>query len=312
VPLGVALAPGSVLFELDTVWNNTWVDRDDLYARLRADGVHVAALVYDLLPQQHPEWFEPSLVQVSDRTIAAQATHAELVLAISEHTAASFTQWAAIGGHPCVTPRVIALGADAATASDTPAPLPAELDGVRYVLTVGTVEPRKNHVTLLDAFDRLRATDPDAHLVVVGRPGWHNEQVLARLGAHPSLGRHLHWYRSAGDDLLATLYANARVVAVASITEGYGLPVIEAMSHGVPVVASDGGALVEAGGDLVDHVGALDVDAWVTTLGRYLHDDDLVAERRSALRSYRPPTWSDTGREVADALVELFAEPPRR
>jgi glycosyltransferase involved in cell wall biosynthesis len=150
------------------------------------------------------------------------------------------------------------------------------------------------------------------HLVVVGRPGWHNEPVLNRLAAHPSLGRQLHWYRSAGDDLLATLYAHARVVAVASITEGYGLPVIEAMSHGVPVIASDGGALVEAGGDLVDHVGATDVDAWVATLGRYLRDDDLVADRRAALRSYRPPTWSDTGRQVADALVERFAVPSPR
>lgn len=311
VPMGVVLAPGSVLFEIDTVWNNTWVDRDELYAQLRADGVHVAALVYDLLPQQHPEWFEPSLVEVSDRTIAAQATHAELVLAISEHTAASFTQWAATGGVRAVTPKVIALGADAAPASDTPAPLPVELDGTRYVLTVGTVEPRKNHATLLDAFDRLRAADPDVHLVVVGRPGWHNDRVLARLGAHPSLGRQLHWYRSADDDLLATLYSHARVVAVASITEGYGLPVIEAMSHGVPVIASDGGALVEAGGDLVDHVGATDVDAWVATLGRYLVDDDLIADRRASLRGYRPPTWSDTGREVADALFARFAEPPR-
>jgi glycosyltransferase involved in cell wall biosynthesis len=311
VPLGVVLEPGSVLFELDTVWNNTWVDRADLYARLRAQGVHVAAVVYDLLPQQHPEWFEPSLVRVSDRTIAAQATYAELVLAISEHTATSFTRWATARGVRAMTPQVIALGADAAAASGTPAPLPAELEGARYVLTVGTVEPRKNHATLLDAVDRLLADDPDVHLVVVGRPGWHNEAVLERLEAHPSLGRHLHWYRAAGDDLLATLYAHARVVAVASITEGYGLPVIEAMAHGVPVVASDGGALVEAGGDLVDHVGALDVDAWVATLGRYLRDDDLVAERRASLRSYRPPTWSDTGRQVADALVARFAVPPR-
>ncbi len=306
VPLRVEPAPGSVLFDLDTVWNNTWIDRDELYRALRGAGVHVAVLVYDLLPQQHPEWFEPSLVRVSDRTVAAQARHADAVLAISAHPARSFTEWAAAAGLGPPEPRVIALGADAAPHTGPRAALPDELVGERYVLAVGTVEPRKNHATLLDAFERVLLDDPDAHLVVVGRPGWRNEEVLARLDGHRELGRRLHWYRSAGDDLLAVLYAHARVVAVASVTEGYGLPVIEALSHGVPVVSSDGGALREAGGTLVEHVGARDVPAWVEALGRHLSDDELVAARRADLEGYDAPLWSDTGAQVADALVEEF------
>lgn len=308
VPLRIELAPGTVLFEADTVWNNTWIGRDELYRDLAASGVHVAVLVYDLLPQQHPEWFEPSLVEVSNRTIAAQAEHADLVVAISAHTATALTTWAqARGLHPPV-PEVIALGADAAGATSAPlVDLPEELAGVRYVLAVGTVEPRKNHTTLLDAFDRLLATGADTHLVVVGRPGWHNDDVLARLERHPELGHRLHWFRAAGDDLLATLYAHARVVAVTSLTEGYGLPVIEALAHGVPVVSSDGGALVEAGGDLVEHVGATDVDAWVEALGRHLVDDELDAARRDALATWVAPTWSATGAQVAGLLRERFA-----
>ena len=146
---------------------------------------------------------------LSDRTIAAQAAHAEVVLAISAHTATSFCEWAARRGLRPPLPEVIDLGADAASAAGRSAPLPEELVGVDYVLTVGTVEPRKNHVTLLDAFDRLLVDHPDAHLVVVGRPGWHNADVLERLDAHPELGRRLHWYRAAGDDLLAVLYEHA-------------------------------------------------------------------------------------------------------
>ena len=311
VPLRTDLAPGSVLFELDTVWNNTWVDRDELYRELGSHGVRLAALIYDLLPQQHPEWFEATLVAVSDRTIRAQAAHAEVVLAISADTAAQFARWASVQGLRPPQARVISLGADAAPASDptsaAPAdaagPLPDELVGVDYVLTVGTVEPRKNHATLLDAFDRLLIDQPGTHLVVVGRPGWHNDDVIERLASHPELGRRLHWFRAAGDDLLGTLYAHARVVAVASITEGYGLPVIEGMAHGVPVVSSDGGALVEAGGDLVDRVEALDVDAWVDVLGRYMGDDALVAARRGELADYVTPKWSDTGAQVAEILL---------
>lgn len=308
VPLRIELPAGSVLFELDTVWNNTWVDRAELYRDLRRGGVHLAVLVYDLLPQEHPEWFETSLVAVSDRTMAAQAAHADLVLAISEHTAASFTRFAATRGLTPPEPVVVTLGADAAAAHRRgDAVLPGELVGARYVLAVGTVEPRKNHATLLDAFDRLLETEPDAHLVVVGRPGWHNDEVLARLDRHPVLGHRLHWFRDAGDDLLATLYEHARVVAVASLTEGYGLPVIEALSRGVPVVSSDGGALVEAGADLVTHVGAVDVDAWVDVLGRHLCDDELDRRCRDALADYVAPTWARTAAQVGAALVGRFA-----
>lgn len=319
VPLRVELAAGDVLLEMDTVWNNTWVDRSELYARLRSRGVRLAVVVYDLLPQQHPEWFEDSLVAVSDRTIAAQAAHAEVVMAISADTATAFARFAA--QHDLHPPgaHVIALGANAAgaprtsdgSASDASSAEPAvsdvsmprELAGASYVLTVGTVEPRKNHATLLDVFDRLVLEHPDVHLVVVGRPGWHNDEVIDRLSTHPELGVRLHWYRSADDALLGLLYDHARVVAVASITEGYGLPVIEAMSHGVPVVSSDGGALVEAGGELVERVAALDVDAWVATLGRYLRDDELVAERRVELARVEVPQWSDTGVQVAEVLL---------
>ena len=97
------------------------------------------------------------------------------------------------------------------------------------------------------------------------------------------------------------------MVAVASITEGYGLPVIEAMSHGVPVISSDGGALIEAGGSLVEHVAARDVAAWAEALGRHLDDDELVAERRASLQDYDAPRWADTGAQVADALLRGFA-----
>ncbi len=308
VAMRIEPAPHSVLFEMDTVWNNTWVDRAELYAALRGRGVHVAVLIYDLLPQQHPEWFEASLVAVSDRTIAAQAARAEVVMAISADTATAFARWAQQRSLHPPPAHVIALGADAAGSPGTSerpsrASLPRELVGVDYILTVGTVEPRKNHATLLDAFDRLVAADRTEHLVVVGRPGWHNDEVIERLATHQELGRRLHWFRAADDDLLATLYDHARVVAVASITEGYGLPVIEAMSHGVPVVSSNGGALVEAGGDLVTHVDALDVDAWVRALDRHLRDDTFVAMRRDALAGYAAPRWSDTGAQVAEILL---------
>lgn len=305
VPLTLVLPRGSWLFDLDTVWNNLWVDRAALYRDLHRDGVRVAVLIHDLLPQEHPEWFEQSLVRVSDRTIRAQLECADLLMTTSADGAARVRRLVAADGLTSVAPSVISLGADAAArGSATTDPLPPELVGTEYVLCVGTVEPRKNHLTLLGAFDLLWSSDHAPHLVLVGRPGWHSDRVIARLMAHPEAGRRLHWYRDASDALLATLYDHAAVVAVPSLSEGYGLPLIEAMSHGIPVVASDGGALVEAGAGLADHVQAQDPSAWAEALGRLLDDPALLADRRRSVAGYRPPRWADTGRQIADLLAE--------
>lgn len=308
-PLVRRLPAGSVLFEMDSVWNVVEVDRDQLYRRLRAEGVHVAALVYDLLPIEHPEWFEASLVRVFEQSLRAELAHAELVLAISEHSGRAAASWAAglgLDPPPAVT---VTLGADLGgghVATDGPVELPAELDGVRSVLAVGTVEPRKNHALLLDTFERLWPQFPDVHLVVVGRAGWNNEVVIGRLRRHPEVGRRLHWYEGAGDALLDTLYRNATVVAVPSVTEGFGLPVIEALRAGVPVVSSSGGALPEAGGDLVDLVAPDDREGWVRALTLLLGDAAELAARRERLVGYEPPTWSVTAAEVRAALLERF------
>ncbi len=323
VPLIVELPAGSVLLELDSIWNRTEVDREQLYTRLHDGGVHVAVLVYDLLPVEHPEWFEDSLVRVFTETLRAQVRHADAVMAISAHTAAGVEQWAASVGATPPPGVVVPLGAD----QSEPAPagqeategadgghgapvgtsLPGELVGRRYVLVVGTVEPRKNHRVLLDAFERVWAVDPQVALVIVGRAGWNNDETIERLRHHPRAGRGVHWYEGVGDQLLATLYRHADVVAVPSVTEGFGLPVIESLCAGVPVLSSTGGALPEAGGDLVDYADPADPSAWAAELDRLLHDDEHRAARRAGAAAYRPPSWTDTSARVIDELVDRFA-----
>lgn len=304
------LPAGSVLLELDTVWNQTWVDRDRLYRHLRDRGVHVAVLVYDLLPLEHPEWFERSLVEVFDTTLTLQARHAELVMAISEATAASFVDWSRRRGLEPPEPVVIPLGADATSPRTArPVALPPGVLPGRYVLVVGTVEPRKNHAVLIDAFERLAERAPGVQLVVVGRAGWENDAVVRRLETHPLAGTRLHWFRDADDALLSRLYDEALVVAVPSATEGFGLPVIEAFLHGIPVVASDRGALPEAGGGLAEYVAPDDVAGWVDALARHVEDPRHNRARRDALRAYRPPTWSDAAHRVASVLRAEFAAP---
>ena len=200
--------------------------------------------------------------------------------------------------------RVVTMGADFRTFAE-PADPPAELAGLRYLLCVSTLEPRKNQALLLDAMDALWDRYPDLALVLVGRIGWKTEGLVERITTHPQLGRRLFWYDRVDDALLDTLYRGAFLSVTPSFSEGFGVPVVEALAHGVPTLSSNGGALPEAGGERAEYFAPDDLDALVSAAERHLSDPGYHAGRRAALADYRPPTWADSARQVRDALADL-------
>ena len=172
----------------------------------------------------------------------------------------------------------------------------------RYVLTVGTLEPRKNQRRLIEAFSRL--PQRDVTLVVVGPEGW---------GDAPSphvtaLGERLRFTGFVPRDQLAGLYGGASVFCYPSLWEGYGLPVAEAMGAGAPVVTSRGTAteeLVAGGAGVV--VDPLDVDAIAAALASVLDDDDLAARLRAAGRARAADnTWAHTAAATIAAYREVL------
>ena len=149
-------------------------------------------------------------------------------------------------------------------------------DATRYVLALGTVEPRKNLPALVRAFDRLAAHDPTVVLVVAGPDGPGGPAFTAALDAaqHRDRVHRLGWLDDrARDDLVA----GAAVLAYPSLYEGFGLPPLEAMQTGVPVVASTAGSLPEVLGDAALLVDPADDDALADALARVLDDGALRA-----------------------------------
>ncbi|WP_028050356.1 glycosyltransferase family 1 protein [Cellulomonas sp. URHD0024] len=147
---------------------------------------------------------------------------------------------------------------------DVPTPSEADVADVRrryalprpYVMWAGTVEPRKNLSTLLEAFDQVAEAQPDLDLVLVGPPGWGAVPVV------PTARRErVRFTGFVPDADLHALYAGASAFAFPSLAEGFGLPVLEAMAHGVPVVTSSGTSCAEVLGDAGATVPALDADA---------------------------------------------------
>jgi len=179
----------------------------------------------------------------------------------------------------------------------------------RYVLALGTIEPRKDFPLLVAAFDELAATHADIRLVVAGLDGWGVDdfaRALAR-ATHAARITRLGW---VGPDERAALLRGATVLAYPSRYEGFGLPPLEAMSAGVPVVATDAGALPEVLGDAADLVPvgssltpARRAEALAAALARVLDDDThrahLIAAGRERAARY---SWSAT----ATGLLDLY------
>ena len=190
---------------------------------------------------------------------------------------------------------------------DAPRAEPAEVERARatyhlslpYVLWVGTIEPRKNLPTLLDAFRRL-----DRHgleLVLIGPKGW-NEDLEAHLGSAAGRVRVLGFVPEADK---RALYAGAEVFCLPSLREGFGLPVLEAMAQGTPVVTSYGTATAEAAGDAAVLVDPHDAPALAAALAEVLDAPERAAALREAsLRRAAELPWSRT----ADLLEAVFRE----
>jgi glycosyltransferase involved in cell wall biosynthesis len=208
-------------------------------------GVRICFVVYDLLPVQHPEFFVEGAAEGFTPWLATIA-QSDAIISISQSTRDAFKLWLQDNQpefHP--TLQWFHLGADVEQSKPSrglPDGAPAIMDAIHArtsFLMVGTLEPRKGHSQVLDAFDELWRNGQDLNLVIVGKQGWLVDAMVERLQQHPEKARKLFWLQGVSDEMLDWLYQNSTALIAASYAEGYGLPLIEASRHGCPVLARD-------------------------------------------------------------------------
>jgi glycosyltransferase involved in cell wall biosynthesis len=231
--------------------------------------------VHDLAIYRNPKWF-PGQQPLSTRLVVPRSVlRADVVIAVSENTAKDVVDIFGIDrSRIAVIPHGVASSFRPLTAkelADTRARLQLP---ERYILFVGTLEPRKNLETLLEAWATMRDR-PD--LVVVGSWGWLYESLRDRMDR---LGPGLHHLDSLDPAELPAVYNMARLLAHPAWYEGFGLPPLEAMACGTPVVVSDSSSLPEVVGDAGIVVPAGDPDAWRKALERVIGDTELAADLR--------------------------------
>jgi glycosyltransferase involved in cell wall biosynthesis len=246
----VRFCPGDVVVLVDSTWDCPAM-LEALFAARQREGIKVGAMLHDLFPLTLPHMCQASTVAGYTGWFAHITRGVDFFItnsAATTETLQTYLQQAGPASALDLPAGHFRLGAELQRQAPTltePNPLQA-LPGF-VVLAVGTIEPRKNYQVILDALDLLWDKH-DVSLVIVGRPGWHSESFLARLSQHPQVGARLLHLDDADDATLAACYQRADALVCASWAEGFGLPIVEGMSHGAPVLASDIAVFREVGG----------------------------------------------------------------
>jgi glycosyltransferase involved in cell wall biosynthesis len=285
-------------------------DIEAITAGKRRLGFRFVLFCHDIIPLMFPHFYKGADVEAQRRYCDLAFAAADLVICGSRTVAADVRAYCEARGIALGACAVSPLGANRNT-SAAPAPLPAGLEAGRYALFVSTIEPRKGHRLIYDAWVKLldAGIPQRSHfkLVFAGRKGWMVDDLMRDLRRDPRIAGTLQVLPDADDATVSALYRDAAFCLYPSRYEGYGLPLVEAFRHGKAVLASTGGAVPEVVGGFSPCLDPADGEAWGRMLAAWIEDPAARAVYETRIRaSFRHPDWDESARTFF-ALVR--AEP---
>ncbi len=272
-----------------------------LHALQSACRARIVVMIHDTIPLDFPQYQREQTPDIFRGMLKRVQRHASLILCNSAQTRDDVIRHMQPFG-PVPNTMVAHLGVDVPLPADV-APFPAGFDRNRpYFTTVGTIEPRKNHIFLLDLWAEMAATLPAEtmpQLLICGARGWNNRDVFARLDQDPMMGRHVFEMPGLSDRQIAALLARSRAALFPSVAEGFGLPPVEALALGVPVICNSLGIYREILGDYPIYVKIEDRYLWINKIAMLTTDQH---DRQCAGSGFNPPLWQDHFNAVLSCL----------
>jgi glycosyltransferase involved in cell wall biosynthesis len=260
-------------------------------------------LVHDLLPLDHPEYFRAGYEDRFDRRVETIVQHAKAIIttseAVRERIISEYADRKATLPPLQVQHLPSPLGTGRTTEDEDPA-----LSAQPYFVLVGTIEPRKNHQMILNLWRNFGPTAPK--LILVGANGWDNEPVINALSRSPTLRGCVRHVSGLSRHSMRKLIANACALIMPSFAEGYGLPVIEALSLGVPTIASDIPIFRETAGDSALLISPLDGLGWKNAIEEFARPGSaLRLEAVGRARAFKSPVEKPYFEKIENFLGNL-------
>lgn len=301
---------GDILLGLDLAGGYVVnANRQGLYRKFQELGVQVSFVVYDLIPIQFENIYPPGFKEGHADWLKVVA-NADSAICISQAVASDLKEWIAENvpeRKDLLKIDWFHLGADIDTSCPTKG-LPenageiiGQIKRLPSFLMVGTVEPRKGHAQALEAFEFLWAQDVDVNLVVVGKEGWMVEELACRFRQHSELGKRLFWLEAISDEYLLKVYESSVCLLAASLGEGFGLPLIEAAQHKVPIIVRDMPVFREVAGDHAFYFDSKEPEGLASSIKQWLE----LYQQGKHPRSDNMPwlTWEESSQQLLAALI---------
>lgn len=237
---------GDIFFILD-LQPTVQINKRFYYEKLRRLGISVYFLVHDLLCVRMPQYFGSGASDNFSRWLDVVKENSG-VICVSKATADDFIDWVNETTKHTVNTINVAWNHNGAEViqrrekNEESEEISLLAKSLRYspsFLMVGTLEPRKGHTQVLDAFERLWQDNIKVNLVIVGKQGWMMESFVERILAHPEVDKHLYWFGSITDTVLDEIYDKSSCLIAASYGEGFGLPLVESACHNLPIICRD-------------------------------------------------------------------------
>ena len=301
------LGQGDIFFDIDSVWNLPY-KRSVLLPQLKAQGVKLAVYVYDIIPITHPQFCYEETTFLFMNYIGAYLLYADIVITSTRSTLDEvFELKNKLGIDREIRGSFSWLGSDFVGEKKTNT---GEVKDVvklatksPYILCVGTIEPRKNHVFLLDAFEKA-LYKKGINLVIAGKVGWNVEELMQRIQKSEYYNKQLFRLTGLDDNEIEYLYQNALALAFPTYNEGFGLPMVEALERGTPVLASDIPVLREVGGEYCEYFSLEDEKEFVQKVCNYIEHEDEYQKIKDRVSTFTSFTWEETAKRIIDALNE--------
>ena len=285
---------------------HTGLHEPGLPAWIRVKALRAIYLIHDLIPITHPEFCRPGEAQKHRDRIRNALTSASGIICNSQATVDELEEFAQ--AENLQMPVTVASWISGNIRTPPPAVMRVRRP---YFMVLGTVEGRKNHELLLDVWSKLMKRDfgeVPPELLIVGQRGWKADRVFELLDESERMGGHVRELGLCDDNEVTELLSGAKALLMPSFAEGFGLPVIEALQLGTPVIVSDLPVFREIAGDIPKYVNPAEVEAWEHAVRGFMADDREADRQRLLMRDYRAPTWDTHFAIVEPWLEELRAD----